>query len=83
MGGRDSEPPRESSGGRPWHLVLGVAFDASLDDIKTARRKLAQGLHPDKLQGVQGLDQRIIDYANAQLAELNSAYDQAVRERGE
>jgi hypothetical protein len=47
--------------------VLGLPPDASLDDVRAARRRLAKDLHPD-----HGGDQ-------ARMQEVNRAFDQAVK----
>lgn len=50
--------------------VLGVASDASLEELAVARRRLARELHPDR-----GGDQ-------AAMQAVNAAYDEAVRRAG-
>ena len=47
--------------------VLGVSPDATLDEVRVARRRLARGAHPD-----HGGDE-------ARMREINLAFDQAVR----
>jgi hypothetical protein len=47
--------------------VLGVSPDATLDEVRLARRRLARGAHPD-----HGGDE-------ARMREINLAFDQAVR----
>jgi preprotein translocase subunit Sec63 len=47
--------------------ALGLASDASLDDVRSARRRLALRAHPD-----QGGSQQ-------QMVELNQAFDAAVK----
>jgi molecular chaperone DnaJ len=52
---------------RDYYQVLGVARDASEEDLKKAYRKLAMQYHPDRNQGDAG--------AEAKFKELNEAYD--------
>jgi molecular chaperone DnaJ len=52
---------------RDYYQVLGVARDASEEDLKKAYRKLAMQYHPDRNQGDAS--------AEAKFKELNEAYD--------
>jgi molecular chaperone DnaJ len=52
---------------RDFYEVLGVARDASEEDLKKAYRKLAMQYHPDRNQGDKA--------AEAKFKELNEAYD--------
>lgn len=52
---------------RDYYEVLGVARDASEEDLKKAYRKLAMKWHPDRNQGDKD--------AEAKFKELNEAYD--------
>ena len=52
---------------RDYYQVLGVAREASEEDLKKAYRKLAMQYHPDRNQGDKG--------AEAKFKELNEAYD--------
>ena len=52
---------------RDYYQVLGVAREASDEDLKKAYRKLAMQYHPDRNQGDHG--------AEAKFKELNEAYD--------
>ncbi len=61
--------------------VLGVAPDASDNDIKAAYRKLARENHPDMLMA-KGMPQEFIDVANDKLARINAAYDAIKQRRG-
>lgn len=56
------------------YALLGVAPDASSQDIKTAHRKLLWEHHPDRLLA-QGLPSEFIALANARMAAINAAYD--------
>jgi molecular chaperone DnaJ len=52
---------------RDYYQVLGVARDASEEDLKKAYRKLAMQYHPDRNQGDKA--------AEGRFKELNEAYD--------
>jgi molecular chaperone DnaJ len=52
---------------RDYYQVLGVAREASEEDLKKAYRKLAMQFHPDRNQGDQA--------AEVKFKELNEAYD--------
>jgi molecular chaperone DnaJ len=52
---------------RDYYQVLGVARDASEEDLKKAYRKLAMQFHPDRNQGDKS--------AEVKFKELNEAYD--------
>src|ERR1041385_5452015 len=52
---------------RDYYDVLGVARGASADDMKSAFRRQAKELHPDRNPGDKG--------AEAKFKELNEAYD--------
>jgi DnaJ-domain-containing protein 1 len=57
--------------------VLGVAADASKDDIVRSYRRKIQQCHPDR---VAGLAPEFIELAEKHTKELNAAYTQAIRE---
>lgn len=61
--------------------ILGVATDASDDDIKAAYRNLVRENHPDVLTA-KGMPQEFIDLANEKLATINNAYDRIKKQRG-
>jgi len=54
---------------RPWHQVLSVAADASVDEIRAAYKRLARERHSDH------------GGSDAMMAELNAARDDALRAR--
>ncbi len=55
----------------PWD-VLGVAFDASDEEITAAYRRMAQMYHPDK---VNTLGPELKEMADRRMKEINIAYD--------
>ena len=61
-----SSTPKNNTGKRPWHEVLGVAVSASKDEIKKAYRKLAAKYHPDRYKEKDG---------HEKMAEINTARD--------
>ncbi len=61
--------------------ILGVAADASDQDVKSAYRKLVRENHPDVLMA-KGMPQEFIDIANDKLAAINDAYDRIKKSRG-
>ncbi|MGH6717680.1 MAG: DnaJ domain-containing protein [Alphaproteobacteria bacterium] len=60
--------------------VLGVAHDASDDQVKAAHRRLAWRLHPDRV-AARGEGPAAIGQASDRLARVNDAYDRIRRER--
>jgi DnaJ like chaperone protein len=60
--------------------ILGVSHTASDDEIKSAHRRLAVKIHPDKLVA-EGLPQEFVDLANEKLATINAAYDRIRAQR--
>lgn len=73
-GDGEDEKPRESTASAPLdpYTVLGVARDASAQEIKTAYRNLANKYHPDK---VSHLGDEFRDIANRRFKEIQAAYD--------
>lgn len=61
--------------------IIGVAKDATDDEIKSAYRKLVRENHPDTLMA-KGMPEEFIELANEKLAAINDAYDRIKRERG-
>jgi len=58
------------------YTVLGVAPNASDDEVKKAYRELARKYHPDNYH-----DNPLADLAEAKMKEINEAYDEIVRTR--
>lgn len=67
-------PPRMQG---PWWAILGVAQDASRDDIVGAYKKRISEYHPDK---VAHMGEEIRAVAARRAQEINAAYDQALRQ---
>jgi DnaJ like chaperone protein len=63
------------------YVVLGVAYEASEEDIKRAYRKLVRENHPDALIA-RGVPEEFVRLANAKLAAINGAYEKIAQERG-
>jgi len=63
------------------YVVLGVAYDASEDEIRRTYRMLVRENHPDSLIG-RGVPEQFVRLANDKLAAINGAYDKIVAERG-
>lgn len=61
-----------------WHEVLGVSPAATREQIKAAYREQISQYHPDK---VARLGQEIRAVAERKSAQLNAAYDQALKSR--
>ena len=64
----------------PPHLILGVSAQASLDEVRSAWRKLAAAHHPDRLIAA-GMPEEFIQAATDRLARINYAYDLLSRQR--
>lgn len=68
---------------KDFYKVLGVAKDASKDDIKRAYRKLAQKNHPDANKGDKNAEQRFKEISEAHSIlsneEKRKEYDQMRR----
>jgi len=58
------------------YSILGVAKDATDEQIKNAYRELARKYHPDNFD-----DNPLKDLAQEKMAEINAAYDQILEER--
>jgi DnaJ like chaperone protein len=72
-----SSTPNTSSA----YAILGVKNDASVDEIKSAYRKIAREYHPDKIQS-KGLPEDFMTFAKEKLQAANSAYSSIKQERG-
>lgn len=62
------------------YQILGVAHDASEDDLRATYRRLVRENHPDKLIA-EGMPEEFISVANDKLAAINAAYDRIEKER--
>lgn len=71
-GGRSGESPRSVPEPDP-HEILGVAKDASADEIKHAYRELANKYHPDK---VSHLGEEFKAIADKRFKEIQWAYEE-------
>jgi len=60
---------------------MGVAFDASDEEVKATYRMLVRENHPDKLIA-RGVPEEFIRLATDKLAVINAAYDKIEKERG-
>jgi DnaJ like chaperone protein len=60
------------------HRILGLSEGASLDEIRSAYRKLVRDNHPDLLMA-QGLPPECIALATARVARINAAHDKLVK----
>jgi DnaJ-domain-containing protein 1 len=75
-----SPPPASSPGPRTPHEVLGVAPDASPEQIRAAYQRLARQYHPDRLEG---LAPELVELAHQRMVELNAAYEALKAQRGD
>jgi DnaJ like chaperone protein len=71
-GGPSHEEPEDP------HAVLGVAADASADEIRVAYHRLVRETHPDTLIA-QGLPPENLAIATARIARINAAHDRLVK----
>jgi DnaJ like chaperone protein len=62
------------------YAVLGVAHDASDDEIKRTYRLLVRENHPDRLIA-RGVPSEFVKLANDKLAAINAAFDRIQMER--
>jgi len=62
-----------------WHEVLNIPESATLDQIKSAYKRLITQYHPDK---VADMAKEIRDLAEVRSKEINAAYEHAIKLRG-
>ncbi len=76
----DSEMPGRSAinDNAPWHEVLGVAPDATLEQIRKAYEEKSAQVHPDR---VAGMGPEFGETAIRITRRINDAYEEAVRAR--
>ena len=67
-------PPEEDP-----HAILGVAMNASTEEIRVAYHRLVREHHPDLLVS-QGLPPEIMARATARVARINAAHDRLLKE---
>lgn len=69
-------PAQAAQAGEPWHQVLGVSPDASVDQIREAYLRKSAEHHPDRALD-QGPEAR--EAALAMTRKLNDAFEAAMR----
>ncbi|MDR2875361.1 MAG: J domain-containing protein [Methylobacillus sp.] len=91
FGNTDKQPPRsqpdpkpdekqwQSKTSAPWHEVLNVSPDATEREIESAHKTLLNQYRPDK-NAVLGSSEH--DLRERKTKEINTAYAQAMAERG-
>jgi len=62
----------------PWHEVLGVSPDATLEEIRKAYEEKSTQYHPDR---VAGMGPEFRETAVRLTRRINDAYEEAVRAR--
>jgi DnaJ-domain-containing protein 1 len=75
---RQRQAPAEPARPKPWD-VLGVAADASEEEIKKAYRKLAAMTHPDRVPPGASDEER--EAARARFEEITRCYDVMMKVR--
>ena len=60
------------------HAILGVAMDASVEEIRVAYHRLVRETHPDTLMS-QGLPPELMARATARIARINAAHDELTK----
>ncbi len=76
----NTQPPTEPMNRpQPWHTVLQLAPDAGTQEIREAYFRLAAQYQPDP---VQALGPEIRELAARRLAEIEAAYQEALRGAG-
>jgi len=71
---------RAAEGDDDPHAVLGLAPDASLDEIRAAYRRLIRAHHPDLLVA-RGMPAERVALATQRVARINAARDRLLRNR--
>jgi len=61
------------------HLILGVDFEAGLDGVKAAYRRLAHEHHPDALLA-RGVPTELVKIGEQRMAAINAAYEKLLAE---
>jgi DnaJ-domain-containing protein 1 len=84
IGGEQRQSPRDSEDSgrfdaKDARLVLGVAADATPEEIQAVWRALAKAYHPDRLAAL-GLPEELLRHAERVLAKVNTAYQRLRRE---
>ena len=62
------------------YVILGVAFEATEEEIRRTYRRLVRENHPDSLMA-RGVPAEFVKLANDKLAAINSAYEAIQKER--
>lgn len=81
------EPDDQNIRSRPGHVdtghyrTLGVAPEASEDEIKARYRTLVKEFHPDRIAS-KGLPEEFTDFAENKFREIQEAYEAIKKERG-
>ena len=75
-GAEGQAPAQAAQAGEPWHQVLGVSPDASVDQIREAYLRKSAEHHPDRVLD-QGAEAR--EAALAMTRKLNDAFEAAMR----
>ena len=70
--------PSDSNESAPWYEVLGVAPDASLEQIRKAYDEKSAQYHPDR---IAGMGPELRETALRITRRINDAYEQAIRAR--
>ena len=80
---QQAPPPRQpqprADASEPWYDVLGVAPDATLDQIKRGYRQKISQYHPDK---VANSADEIRQLAESRSKQINTAYEYAISRPG-
>jgi DnaJ like chaperone protein len=77
----DTLPPQGQQSTAPtWATILGVSPQAGMDEIRRAYQQRIAEYHPDK---VARLGAELRELAERKSKEINLAYDEACRARGE